>query len=173
MTERETEPVVLHGEEICKRIEALAKELDAEVTSGPDARGVHDFLQDRLFPVMRSLADDARAGQELLSEHDELLDDMSSWMEEYGEKLEELSGDGEESRLTAEDAQKFRLFVEGALKAIEICARGAKDAQVSTEGYEELLKLGKQTLIAIDDITISGEEEEEEEEDGDEDENKK
>jgi len=125
----------LDPDELHKELQACIASLDSEVTSGPDARDLHDFIQDKLSPLLLKLSETNIGVVEFLHQHDERLAD-----------IEEDRG----SQLMPADAEILIGWIKEASKLLSL---------TKTPKGKQLVEEGRELIGIIEGMTLSLEDE--------------
>lgn len=148
MTEQET--VEFQVDVVQKHLKSLVKTIDESVKTGPEARELHDFVQDELLPVLALIAGDVRSLAEIVMEHDAAIAD-----------LDQSGADG--TQILPEHAEELKSHLTECNSILQQLVKNAQDAKVDASLFEQRIAVGNALIEFVDSVTMTLEDEGEDE----------
>lgn len=147
-----SDSIELHVDKVQKRLKKLVSFLDNDISTGKEARELHDFVQDELMPVLVFLATDIRTLAEVVMEHDE--------------SIAELGPDPSMTMILPEHAQEIVEHIEACNQLLEQMVDNIKQSNVDATPLKQRIEKGKALVDFINSVTLNDEDSENEDDSG-------
>lgn len=139
-----------NAHDISQMIATALGEIDS-LSTGQEARALHDFVQDRMMPILKAIVD-----------HFQNLEGEVA----YAMEAIEQSTFSDRTQLTEEHATVLKAFIEESIAFVQQIMAAAEQAKAPEEQLQPLrlhVEKGRGLVSFIDDVTLTEEDEEEEE----------
>lgn len=131
----EAVPEPFDPQDVTEEVGKLTKDLD-ELDTDPVVRPLHDFMQDKMMPMIATLQREISTLTFYLAAHEDRIVDIE---------------EREESQLLPEDAEALLRYIE---KSIEIFSHLAGKENLDLPGMDALIESGKELVSFVNQITL-------------------